>query len=116
MKLCPSCFCVTEFNAIAHVEPNPHKCAKCVASGETYETRQARMEAAFALVKPAANWKNPIRATVSVASETELDVIGDAIAYFTGSRAEFRRLKTTDSKGRARYAVRAPGYYVSIGA
>jgi hypothetical protein len=63
---------------------------------------------AFDLVKPKANWKEPIDAIIT---EDKQEVVDSAIAFFTGGGADYCHVK---SVGQMR--VTAPGYYVMIGA
>jgi hypothetical protein len=63
--------------------------------------------AAFDKVKNKTNWKLPIKSKVP--PNTDVHVLIDAIAYFTGSHAE---IHTTD---RGKIVV-APGYYAVMGA
>jgi hypothetical protein len=80
-------------------------------STESYDARQARLDAAFAKVRPADHWKNPIRATLPKGTTPEqLDEIREAVIHFTGSVPEFEPL----ADGRVR--VEAAGYFATIGA
>ncbi len=69
-----------------------------------------QMRAAFELVKNKEHWKNPVRATLPfTTSEETLDIIFEAIIYYTGSFPEIYKNK----KG---YRVEAEGYYNASGA
>lgn len=72
---------------------------------------QEELEAAFALVAPAGNWKLPIKASFPAASTAfdDLTKIAFAIEFFTGGKA-------TIKYGNKAFAVTAPGYYASVGA
>lgn len=80
------------------------------------EYTQEQLEAAFKLVQPAENWKNPINAQVYL-DDAEKEVIGEAVIYFTGGLAEFVPVpRAKKVNGKTRYRVIAPGYYRSVGA
>lgn len=69
------------------------------------------LKAAFERVQDPTNWKNPIKAVITVKDrDAETRVIGSAIDFFAGGGAEFQ----DGPKNTVR--VRAPGYYVLIGA
>lgn len=69
--------------------------------------RQEELEAAFAMVQPADNWKNPIDAIVP--DGADLALIEFAIGFFAGGGAVIRPVA-------GGFRVQAPGYYVMIGA
>lgn len=68
---------------------------------------QNQMAPAFDLVKDSEHWKNPIDKVIPADSDTNL--IHAAVAFYTGSHAEF----TPVDDG---LRVTADGYYVAIGA
>lgn len=74
------------------------------------EPTQQELEAAFALVRPKANWKDPIDVLIPNKGKAHINLIAQAIAHFTGSIAEFTPV------GRRMVRVTAAGYYASIGA
>ena len=67
---------------------------------------QGQLSEAFDLVKPTGNWKMPIDATVR--DDVDLQLLNDAVAYFTGGVIATDRT----SKG---VRVRSEGYYHHIG-
>ena len=68
---------------------------------------QSELSAAFDLVAPKGNWKNPI--DTELHGPVNVELIADAVIHFTGSVPVFRvRGKTT--------FVKAAGYYLTIGA
>lgn len=67
---------------------------------------EEELRAAFALVKPAGNWKMPVDAVIPAGTDHRL--IEDAILFYTGGMAEFQR------QGES-WRVTAPGYYHCIG-
>ena len=67
------------------------------------------MTEAFNRVCNKENWKNPIDTTIR-ATEKDLDVIHDAIVFFTGSMADIWKVR------KGMYRVQAAGYYLTIGA
>lgn len=71
------------------------------------EPTHDELERAFGRVRPAANWKNPIDTTIRNPGPTGRELISRAIAYYTGSTAEFR------PAGRGKVRVVAAGYYAS---
>lgn len=68
-----------------------------------------QLEAAYALVKPAGHWKNPIDATIEADGDVRAAVHA-AVAFFTGSDT----MVEPQPDGRVRFT--APGYYATIGA
>jgi hypothetical protein len=66
-----------------------------------------QLREAFRLVKDKENWKLPVDAVVPGGANR--DAISAAVAFYTGSSAEF--VKT----GKGRYRVLAAGYYACIG-
>ena len=69
-----------------------------------------QMKQAFDLVKDKEHWKNPIKVTLPfTTSEETLDIIFEAVVYYTGSMAEIYKVK----KG---YRVEAIGYFMAVGA
>lgn len=73
-----------------------------------------QMKDAFDLVCNPDNWKLPIDTYIENPGEHMLEVIKDAVMYFTGTTAYFRRVPETS--GKDTFRVRAEGYYVGIGA
>jgi hypothetical protein len=68
------------------------------------------LDAAFARVRPAGNWKGRINALLpATTSERELDAVQAAVTFFTGSVA-------TVLHARGGWRVRAAGYYAAVGA
>jgi hypothetical protein len=76
---------------------------KVVYGGRTH----GQLWEAFNLVKTAGNWKMPIDAVVK--DDVDLQLVADAVAYFTGGPISTDRT----SKG---VRVRSEGYYHHIGA
>jgi len=74
------------------------------------DAKVAALEAAFARVRPAENWKMPIDVTIDEVNDEEQAVIAEAIAFYTGSVATF-----TPVMG-FKVRVQAAGYYATIGA
>lgn len=74
---------------------------------ESHDERQARLSAAFDLVRPAEHWKYPIDAVIPADQRASVE---EAVAYFTGSTCTFRILPDK------RLRVLAEGYYLTIGA
>lgn len=66
------------------------------------------LHVAFRKVQNEENWKLPIQATVE---ESEIELVSDAIAFFTGGRPE-RVGRDTNGK----IEIRAHGYYHHVGA
>lgn len=69
---------------------------------------------AFDMVCDKDNWKNPIDARIENPGAHMREVIKDAIMYFTGSTAYFRRV--VEDSGRDTFHITAKGYYLAIGA
>lgn len=65
---------------------------------------------AFDRVADKTNWKNPIRATIRCATMDEIDTIGKAITFYTGSVMVFL------AKADGTVAIHADGYYKTCGA
>lgn len=76
---------------------------KIVFQGHTH----GELTEAFDLVKPTGNWKMPIDATVK--DDVDLQLLEDAVIYFTGGPIETQRTP----KG---IRVTSEGYYHHIGA
>ena len=70
-------------------------------------TREQLLEA-FELVENKTNWKLPIDKTID---SKDVEVVGKAIPYFTGSIAHF-----TPIMGTNQVRVQASGYYEAVGA
>jgi hypothetical protein len=66
------------------------------------------LKAAFELVENKTNWKLPIDRTID---SKDVEVVGKAIPYFTGSIAHFTPIMGTD-----KVRVQASGYYSAVGA
>lgn len=64
----------------------------------------------FDMVADPKNWKNPIDATVNIFDAFSIEVLKRAIMFYTASTAN------VENVGPHRYRVRAPGYYVNVGA
>jgi hypothetical protein len=77
-------------------------CGRRVTRGE--------LSAAFDKVRNSAHWKNRIDAKVRVSGYEELQMIVEAIEFFTGSRAEVSLAPEPET-----YHVRAVGYFAAIG-
>lgn len=77
-----------------------------------YEQEQAKLSAAFDLVKPKSHWKAPISAKVP--ADADLDLIHKAIIHFTGSVPCITPVLNKQSKVRW-YRIRAEGYWAAIG-
>ncbi len=72
------------------------------------------MHDAFTAVADKEHWKNPIDAVVS---EKLVDILRDAIPFFTGSIPEFfDRDENGRPYGDGKVCVVADGYFVAIGA
>jgi len=69
---------------------------------------QEELRGAFNLVCDKTDWKKDIKATVP--SDTNLDLVREAVIHFTGSVPFFIRQKDGNIK------VVADGYYLSVGA
>lgn len=67
----------------------------------------AELHRAFDMVKNRTNWKEPINAVIA---ESDLDIVTEAVIYFTGCLIDVWPYK----EGRVR--VTAAGYYAQIGA
>lgn len=82
------------------------------------DVTRADLSKAFGRVEPKDHWKNPIDAHVVVpageAGELELETIGRAVTFFTGSKAEFFLVRA--EVGLRTYRVKAAGYFAAIGA
>jgi hypothetical protein len=76
---------------------------------------QAELEEAFDRVKPSPHWKARIHCEVTVTRVGELDLIRDAVIYFTGSLPEFRLLRVLQDFSEV-HQVTAAGYWETIGA
>lgn len=77
---------------------------------------RAELRQAFDRVADLSNWKNRIDATV-YADRVELEMIREAVVFFTGSVAHFARLgDALPGSAHRPYRVRAAGYYATIGA
>lgn len=77
---------------------------------------QEQLEAAFKLVQPPGNWKNPIQARVLL-DDAGVELTRQAIVHFTGGGAiDFVPANRPTVNGKTLYTVTAPGYYVVIGA
>jgi len=81
---------IAEIKTVGHIRPR-----------KTYSGEQ--LSIAFDSVKNKDHWKNPIDAIINV---TDMDIVSEAIIYFTATEAEFGKPK--DGKVR----VRAIGYYM----
>lgn len=66
------------------------------------------LKAAFELVENKTNWKLPIDTTIE---SKQVDVVRDAVPFFTGSIAHFTPIMGTD-----KVRVQASGYYSAVGA
>jgi len=67
------------------------------------EDYQSRMREAFERVETPGDWRAPINAVV-VADHAEIELIGEAVEFFTATRATITHL------GQRTYQVRAVGY------
>jgi hypothetical protein len=77
---------------------------------ETYTETTKRLKPWIDLVTAnLENWKDPIECEVT-ASDSELSLIEEAIAFYTGSETFFTKNKNGTIK------VMADGYYLTIGA
>lgn len=82
---------------------------------------RGQLSDAFEKVRPAGNWKDPIRAEVMIEGDEELAMIREAVVFFTGSIPAFKAIRPVrpikgDYGGAMLYSVRAAGYYLTIGA
>lgn len=77
-----------------------------------YGKTQAEMEALFNKVAPPDNWKGPIDKTIEC-SEDEAFAIMSAVEYFAGGPCEVLPPKVPAP---GQYRIKAPGYYMAIGA
>ena len=73
------------------------------------EAGRLEMLRLFKLVAPTDNWKNPIFTAITC-EDDDVPKIQDAICFFTGSRGEVNYMRD------GRWAFKAPGYYLTIGA
>jgi hypothetical protein len=73
---------------------------------ENYEAEQAQRLAWFDKIKPAGNWKNPIKKWIE---EVDFDQCNQACIWFTGGSL------TIAAKRGTRVLVESGGYYVNIG-
>lgn len=85
------------------------------AKREGYEFTIRELHAAFDRVKNPENWKYPINAEITTASEEEASrreivAIREAVAFMAGCLPEIRHL------GNFRFRVTAVGYYNAVGA
>jgi hypothetical protein len=76
---------------------------------------RGELSKAFDAVANKANWKLPINASVDLDEFTKA-MVAEAVVFFTGSKAKFKRLTGTTTGGIGRYRVTAAGYYAAIGA
>jgi hypothetical protein len=81
-----------------------------VAKADGFEWTRGELSSLFKAVQPEGNWKGYIYATVELLHERDVVGTGQAITFFTGSRATFHHL------GSNLYRVSAAGYYATIGA
>lgn len=71
---------------------------------ETYPEKHARYLAAFRRVASPTHWKDPIECEITVTDRAELDLIVDAVIYFTATIPDVEQLSET------RYRISADGY------
>lgn len=77
---------------------------------------QEELDAAFKLVQPKPNWKDPIDA-VAYLDDAGISLVGEAVTHFTGSMAEFVPIRNRVKRGnKSAYRVIASGYYNCVGA
>ena len=74
------------------------------------DVRRGQLLAAFKRVENADNWKAPIDARIVIRSDFEMEMIREAVRFFTGSAA------TIECERPPVYRVRAIGYYKAVGA
>lgn len=88
--------------------------AQVVTTRGSRQITRGQLEEIFELVSRP-NWKEPIDAEVAAyeldALSADLDLLAEAIAFFTGSEARIEPTKIAN-----RYRVRAAGYYLTVGA
>lgn len=85
-----------------------------VACIDGKDITHGQMKEAFEMVCDPENWKNPIDARIENPGAHKREVIKDAIMYFTGTTAYFRRV--LESSGKDTFHITAKGYYIGIGA
>lgn len=73
---------------------------------------RAALARAFERVQNPEHWKRPIDAVIQAEDAT---VTAAAIAFFAGSPCEFRAVRRRKGEPR-RMRVKAPGYWLSVGA
>jgi len=97
-----------------------HEEVEVVAKVDGHDVTRFAITRAFNKVCNKTHWKNPIDATVMVASPFERRLIEDAIMFFTGSIAQSEVVNNITSEGKPtgqmRVRFRAAGYYAAIGA
>lgn len=82
--------------------------------GDLQREVQQRLSDAFDSVKNQQNWKLPVDAEIP--PDADLNLISEAVSFFTGSLPEFIPLRTPDTGSDiAGYRVVAAGYYAAIG-
>jgi hypothetical protein len=82
---------------------------RCADTHYTAEYVQ-KLHAVFTRVRDAENWKRPIDAVIGLTQDGELDLIVDAIRFYTGSDTVIFPL------GNNRFRIVADGYYATLGA
>lgn len=87
--------------------------AQIVSKVNGRDVTRGELSAAFDLVKNPKGWKEHINARAELTDE-QVNVIDEAVIFFTGSVAEFRAIGKPKN-GKQTYRVRAAGYYRTIG-
>jgi hypothetical protein len=87
-----------------------------IMDSKSYYTaaKVAELEAAFANVQPADNWKNPIDVEIE-ASIAEIGRVKEAITFYTGSIARASIVRPVFGTELFRVRIVAAGYYAAIG-
>lgn len=77
------------------------------------ELTQEQKQEWFNKVKNASNWKNPIKKTVVLEDESQINQVIESVSHFVGGMTDFEVIKVTPH-----YTVRFfnRGYYNNIGA
>lgn len=84
-----------------------------IPKAKRIELTQEQRQEWFNKVKNSSNWKNPIKKTIVLDDESQINQVIDSITYFVGGMTDFEIVKTTP-KFSVRFINR--GYYNNIGA
>jgi hypothetical protein len=78
------------------------------------ELTQDQKQDFFNKVKNRNNWKNPIRKTVTLENDDQINDVIDSISHFVGGRTDYEIIKRSPEKINVRFYNL--GYYSNIGA